>query len=204
MTAWHRFAATALAAACMVWPITAAQAATCQPGGGKLDTRIALFPYIGDPVAFSQFNMVIAKKFRIMSDSLTGRGLPDIGDIDLLPLHGKLDTPQKQANYMSQNPYLSLWQGVIQKPGATAKAVSYIYLCPFKGPLSTAEVTLSLPIIADDGANKLYTHSIVTFYALAMNAIASKCPANVPKAYLDQALASFENLKSRGVKDNDD
>lgn len=204
MKARYSLGLVLLTVACAVLRLPAASAATCQPSGGMLDTRIGLVPYLGGkPDDFQQFNLIMGTKFQRMSGALTGNGLPAVGTITLEQRQGIFKTWPEQESYVTTNHFLSLWQGLIDISAQPPQAVSNIYLGPFKGPLNAPMVTLPLPIRPADMANTLDTHSMVTLYALAMNARASKCPANVSKTYLDMALAIYKDLIKQGVNNAD-
>lgn len=199
MKARHRLVIILLTIACAFLRPLSVMAATCQPGGGTLDTQIALIPYVGKSEDFQMFNAIMLRKFRSMSSALTGNGLPDVGTIDLQQRQGVFKTWPEEESYVTSNHYLSLWQGMIDSSGQPPQASSNIYLGRFKGQLKDPEVTLPLALKPSDAANTMDTHTMVTFYALAMNAIASKCPASVSKTYLDLALAIYKDLVKHGA-----
>jgi len=176
--------------------------AACSASG--LDTQIGLFRYGGDPLDFDTFQKVIAARFRQMSYEFDKPGQPDISGLQLSgPLNAPPDASAKVLKtYADANlQFLALWTGTIETKNDSKTAFSNIYLGRFNGTLAPPEVRLSLPVTMQDVSNTIDTHSMVTFYALAMNARVASCPANVVKALMDKASAKYQDLARRHYTD---
>jgi hypothetical protein len=100
--------------------------------------------------------------------------------------------------------YLALFSGdVLTDPGSHTVIVSDIYLGSYRTDHSDRAIKCELPYVRDQVINLHDSHILVTLYALAMDAKATKLPGEAVLALLAEAQTISNDLKRRDSMQGD-
>lgn len=171
--------------------------------------RIQFFQYAGaeDGEARNQnsrFRAVISDKVIAWSEELRGptanAALPEL---ELIAAGADtLTSATALQQYWLQTHSLELFKGVLEPAERGGYGVrSRIYLGDLGAPLQTKSVLVSMKIAATEMANTMDAHSIVTYFALAMDLQRRRCDRAVVAGVLSKVQEKLADLKRRGSVD---
>ena len=176
---------------------------------------IVLFDYSGAEQGeaknqFSRFKGLLRDKIMVWSEELgqLRQGAPFLEHLALFPsdsgpLPDTLANLSDVHNYWDRMHALELLRGIVQPGNDTFFVQSRIYLGDLKGTLPKPSVAMTLPITAREFANASDSHSLVTYYALAMEAKRLQCPSGIMVELLSRAKEKAADLRKRGMADPD-
>jgi hypothetical protein len=190
--------------------LTAAPAAlACDPAIDPLGPRakVYLFDYGGAESddardRHSQFQAAMLDKAERWGEELSRLGV----DADYLEqlqvikagkdaLAGK---PALVGRYWKDSHALQLMSGIVDGASGQYSVRSRMYLGELRGGLESSSLLVGMPITASQFGNVMDSHSIVTFYALAVDAERRHCDRAVAIALLNSLNEKVSDLKRRG------
>jgi hypothetical protein len=197
-----------------------ATAQTCPRSGTNLQPRliIPLFRYepTSDSTARSQFELfrsVVGTKLSTLAEEAKGAAIhsgvqttnfPDGLTLYLRagqPLDDTLQDLTKRRQYWEQSDSLQLlrgrvWLGVPGKPFVQ----SDIYIGELRGAFPRPEVVVRLAVDPDEVATTNDSHSVVTYFALAMEARRLGCDQAIARSFLARASSILRDIQRREKK----
>lgn len=200
---------------CVVLGLLLAPALACDPqaAGGAPRRTIVLFDYSGAEQGeaknqYSLFKGALRDKMAVWFEELADlrRGAPFLDDLKLHPQGGSslpdtLAGPRDVEEYWRRNQALELLRGGVLPRNGSFSVQSRIYLGELKGGLASTSVSVGLPIVSSEFANASDSHSLVTYYALAMEAKRLHCPPGVVVGLLGKAREKATDLVRRKMGD---
>ena len=181
----------------------------CDPAVDPLGprARVYLFDYGGaeSPDARdrqSQFQSAMLDRAERWAEELSRLGI----DTDYLEklevvkvgpdtLAGK---PARIHEYWSRSHALQLMSGIVESAGGRFNVRSRLYIGDLRGTLDTSSLVVGMPIVASQFGNVMDSHSIVTFYALALDAERRRCDRAIAIALLNSLDEKVTDLRRRG------
>jgi hypothetical protein len=211
MTRWpcrqrrRRRAAFAALAVC----VAMRAAAGCDPAVDPLGPRakVFLFDYGGaeSPVArdrHSQFQAAMLDKAERWGEELSQLGVGADYLEQLQVVRAGRDTlagnPALVRKYWSDSHALQLMSGIVDASDGQFEVRSRLFIGDLRGSLPTSSLLVGMPITASQFGNVMDSHSIVTFYALAIDAERRRCDRAVTIALLNALDEKVADLKRRG------
>lgn len=191
--------------------LPAALACDLQAAGGGPRRTIVLFDYSGAEQGeaknqYSLFKGALRDKMTVWLEELADlrSGAPFLDDIRLHPqgsasLPDTLAGPRDVEEYWRRNRALELLRGGVLPGDGSFSVQSRIYLGDLRGGLGSPSVAVSLPIAGSEFANASDSHSLVTYYALAMEAKRLGCPSGVVVGLLGRAREKAADLVRRNM-----
>ena len=202
-------AAGLCASALLLWP---AQVSACD----SVDPRdtVFMFNYGGADVGearnqHSQFQSAIHDKARQWVDELkrlsAGLDYLDGFHVEKPGEDTLAGNPARTRQFFAGTRALELLSGVVTKDsGRDSYSVrSRIFVGELRGSLGEESVVVSMPISAAQFGSMMDSHSVVTFYALAMDARRRKCDRAVSIALLSALMEKVRDLGRHGPLDPD-
>lgn len=185
-----------------------ASACDSQAAAGARQT-IVLFDYSGAEQGeaqnqYSRFKGVLRDKTIVWGDELAdlSEAAPFLGDLGLGgPFPDTLTRPSDVKEYWRRNQALELLRGSVFPVDDSFSVTSRIYLGELSGGLGSTSVSVSLPISPDEFGNANDSHSLVTYYALAMEAKRLQCAPGVVVGLLGKAREKAADLDRRNMGD---
>lgn len=195
-----------------------AAAQVCPPSGAIVQPRliIPLFRYepAADSVARSQFDLfrsVIGTKLSTLAEEAKAGGLHSNaqtssfpGGLTLYlrsgqPLDDTLQDSTQRRQYWKQSNSLELLRGRVWlgAPGNPHFVQSDIYIGELRGAFPRPEVTVKLAVDPDEVSTTNDTHSVVTYFALAMEAKRLGCDPAVSRRFLARAASILRDIQRR-------
>lgn len=199
-------------------------AAECTGISASVQPRliIPLFRYAGstESVAsnnFSLFQAVITTKLNALvgevqqrvsmqGDASTSNGATDIGlgylrALQLYipqdgPIPDSLNTPEKLETYWRKQNALQLLRGELWS-GKPYFVDSHIFVGDLRGDFPSTVINVRLAIRPELIGNNNDSHSLVTYYALAMDAKRLKCDPAIVRNLLSRAWSVMQDLNRR-------
>ena len=208
----HCLRGTLLSLALVTWFVPAS-ACDSQAMGVAPRGTVVLFDYSGAEQGearnrYSLFKGVLRDKMAVWFEELGDlrRVAPFLGELKLHPrgnasLPDTLAGPGDVEEYWRRNPALELLRGGVISQNGTFSVQSRIYLGDFKGGLEPASVSVRLPIVSSEFANASDSHSLVTYYALAMQAKSLHCSSGIIVGLLNKAREKAVDLARRKMAD---
>jgi hypothetical protein len=190
-------------------------ASACDPqaaSGGPRRT-IVLFDYSGAEQGeaknqYSLFKGALRDKMTVWFEELSDlrRGAPFLDDLRLHPQGGislpdSLAGPGDVEEYWRRNQALEILRGGILPSDGGFSVQTRIYLGDLSGRLGSTSVSVRLPIASSEFGNASDSHSLVTYYALAMEAKRLKCHSGVVVGLLSKASEIAADLVRRNMGD---
>lgn len=165
---------------------------------------IPLFKYAGTEVGeaqnqFSQFKGIIVRKLTTLIDELQDYAYLSKLDIHLpggSPISDTLTNPEKRHVYWRDTNALELLRGTLWQ-GNPYFVDSEIYIGDLRGNFPRREVHTRLLIAPENVPSTNDTHSLVTYYALAMDARRLQCEPALVRHFLSRAYSILQDLKGR-------
>jgi hypothetical protein len=202
----------AASAACAILLFGPMSAATTACDSAPVRNTIVLFDYSGAEHGearnqYSLFKAALRDKIQVWFDELAElrSSAPFLRDLTLHPAGGPLpDTlagPADVEKYWRSTRALELLRGGILPDNGSYSVKSRIYLGELSAGLGSTSVSVSLPITAGEFANANDSHSLVTYFALAMEAKRLNCPPGVRVGLLGKALEKAADLTRRNMGD---
>jgi hypothetical protein len=184
----------------------------CDSPAASARQTIVLFDYSGAEQGearnqYSLFKGALRDKITVWFDELADLrpAAPFLGDLGLHPRSGPLpDTlagPSDLEEYWRRNQALELLRGGVVPGNGNFSVRSRIYLGELSGELGSTSVSVSLPISGNEFANANDSHSLVTYYALAMEAKRLQCAPGVVVGLLGKAREKAADLERRNMGD---
>lgn len=165
---------------------------------------IPLFKYSGAEVGeaqnqFSQYKGIIVRKLSALIDELPQYTYLENLDIHLpggLPITDTLTNRQRRQAYWTDTHALELLRGTLWS-GTPYFVDSEIYIGDLRGRFPRNEVHMRFAIEPENVPSTNDTHSLVTYYVLAMDARRLKCEPALVRRFLSNAYSILEDLKGR-------
>ena len=160
-------------------------------------TRIMVVPYIGDKEQFQSFRGIIETKIDRLKEDFPPK-YAYTRDIHLEDAEKK---PSDFEGFWRETGSLAILSGIVFPQNQKSYVNSTFYLYDLKGNLGSDSVTLDLAIEPEEYGATRDTHSIVTLYALAMDAKRLGYPPDVVFRFLSRAYeisTSLPNPARRG------
>lgn len=194
-----------LALALALWPgltVPAAASPACSPKR----LLIPVVQYLGassGPAAndFELFIGILDEKIGIIRNEF-----PDIDYIKDLSLlfagHGRKPFPPFNADadalrYWRESESLKILQGSIWSKDDVSYAKSKIVLGELTGRFLDSIVTLRLPIVDEAVPTTLDSHSMITYFALMMDAKRMRCDQGIINHFKSKAFSALCNIKRK-------
>ena len=175
----------------------------------KARVKIPLFQYGGALTGeaqnkYSSFQTLLTRKLTVLIRELQ----KDRADLDYLeslgiylpegkPLVDDLLTPAKRQEYWLGSRSLELLRGEITKTENYYIVLSDIYIGDLGAELGRKEIVISLPIVAELVPHTNDTHSLITYYLLAMDAKQLDCEMPLINHYMSKAWSVYLDLAKR-------
>jgi hypothetical protein len=186
-------------------------------GGATVPPRliVPLFQYLPtDPASTSQFELfrsVLSTKLSALADeasaALSPSGAPQAefpGRLELYlrkgrPLEDTLEDPAQRRLYWDKSNSLELlrgrvWLGTSGKPHVVQ---SDIYIGDLRGAFPRSDVVVKLAIDPDEVSTTNDSHSVVTYFALAMEARRLGCDQAISRNLLARAKSILQDIRRR-------
>lgn len=184
-------------------------APACDPAIDPLGPRakVYLFDYGGAESAdardrHSQFQAAMLDKAERWGEELSrlGVGADYLEQLQVIKsgkdaLAGK---PALVGRYWRDSHALQLMSGIVDGESGQYSVRSRMYLGELRGGLESPSLIVGMPIAASQFGNVMDSHSIVTFYALAVDAERRRCDPAVAIALLNSLNEKVSDLKRRG------
>ncbi len=179
----------------------------CLNDTGQPRVTVVLFQYAGtehgDEVKnfFSRFRLMLQRQLETIPGDIAYRS---IGSVDLNTLRvffAGPDTIQNLADrtdYSSRDGILEVLRGDVQRVGQRFQVTSYVFLGERKGKLTRPEIAISMPIHTAAYANTRDGFTLISTYALAVDAHLRQCPGPLVTALLDSARNRITTIEARG------
>ena len=203
--------------ALMLAPAVLAQ--RCPPAGSAIEPRlrISLFRYepTTDNAAASQFQLfasLLNTKVSTLADevkasrSASGAAKNDFPDGVYLytragqPLDDTLQNPNRRKTHWEDTAALELLRGRVWAtgPGKPYVVQSDIYIGELRGQFPRPEISVKLPIVDSEASTTSDSHSVITYYVLAMEAKQLSCDQAIARGLLARALSILKDIRRRG------
>ena len=185
-------------------------ASACDPqAAASARQTIVLFDYSGAEQGeaqnqYSSFKGALRDKATVWVDELADLSevAPFLGDLGLGgPFPDTLTRTSDVKEYWRRNQALELLRGSIFPVDGSFSVMSRIYLGELSGGLGSTSVLVSLPISPNEFGNANDSHSLVTYYALAMEAKRLQCSPGVVVGLLSRAREKAADLDRRDIGD---
>ena len=195
--------------ATLVLLAAAPAALACDPAIDPLGPRakVYLFDYGGAESAdardrHSQFQAAMLDKAERWGEELSRLGVGSDYLEQLEVIKAGKDTlagkPALVSNYWTKSHALQLMSGIVDGASGQYSVRSRLYLGGLRGALDSPSLIVGMPIAASQFGNVMDSHSIVTFYALAVDAERRHCDRAVAIALLNSLNEKVTDLKRRG------
>lgn len=195
--------------AVVVMLAAAPAALACDPAIDPLGPRakVYLFDYGGAESAdardrHSQFQAAMLDKAERWGEELSrlGVGADYLEQLQVIKagkdaLAGK---PALVGRYWKDSHALQLMSGIVDGSSGQYSVRSRMYLGELRGGLESSSLIVAMPITASQFGNVMDSHSIVTFYALAVDAERRHCDRAVAIALLNSLNEKVSDLRRRG------
>jgi hypothetical protein len=170
----------------------------CAPTGAQDQprTRIMVVPYIGDKVQFQSFRGIIETKIDRLKEDFP----PKYAYTRDLHLEDAETKPSDFEGFWRETGSLAILSGIVFPQQQRSYVKSTFYLYDLKGNLGSNSVTLDLAIEPEEYGATRDTHSIVTLYALAMDAKRLGSSPDVVSRFLSRAYEISTSLPSSARK----
>lgn len=202
----------ALAAAFAVFGTTAAMGQCNSKEPVRIELR--MFKYYGTESGpaqdkFSLFYQILIEKLKHIQDEANS---PDVDTkyldkLKIIPDYAKLELPPKEAEKLKtiweSFPALILLSGALDLEGTTYYVDSSIYWGGLKPAGLRDYIYARMPVTPAGQRNALDTHSLITFFALAMDAKRRGCHSSVVLHLLEHAAEKAKDLERRNELDGD-
>jgi hypothetical protein len=189
---------------------TAPAAPACDPQVDSLGPRakVYLFDYAGAEEGearnrHSQFQAAMLDKAERWSEELStlGVGTDYLGQLQVIragrdSLAGRPDQVRK---FWSDSHALQLLSGIVDSDASGYSVRSRIFLGELRGGLASSSIVVGMPVVASQFGNVLDSHSIVTYYALAIDARRRRCDPAVAIALLNSLAEKVADLRRRNA-----
>jgi hypothetical protein len=106
--------------------------------------------------------------------------------------------PALVGKYWRDSHALQLMSGIVDGASGQYSVRSRMYLGDLRGALESSSLIVGMPIAASQFGNVMDSHSIVTFYALAVDAERRRCDRAVAIALLNSLNEKVSDLRRRG------
>ena len=171
---------------------------------------ICIFKYAGTDSTignnnFAIFRKIYEEKISLLKDELSifSDDLSYLSELRMFPplaskaLEDAFSMESDLKEYWKSSDALQLLRGSVFQKEATTYVRSQIYLGISSDSLNISSVVVRLPVIDEEFPNTSDTHSIVTYYALAMDAERLGKVSTVVRL-LSKALEKLRDLERRG------
>jgi len=203
------------AIAALLFAIPAA-AQVCPPAGAKLEPRVLIPLFRYEPVT----DNAAASHFRLFSSVLNTKVAALAGEASSgaaraafasglriythanQPLDDTLQDAAQRKDYWDKSNSLGLLRGRIW-PGAAGKPQSVqsdFYIGELRGAFPRPELTVQLPLDENQVSTTNDSHSVVTYYALAMEARRLGCDQAISRGLLARAASILRDIRRRAGK----
>lgn len=183
----------------------------CDPRVDSLGPRakIYLFDYAGaeDGEArnrHSQFQAAMLDKAELWSEELSrlGVGTEYLRELQVIRRGPDLlsGRPEQIRKYWADSHALQLLRGTVDSDASGYSVLSRVYLGDLRGGLASPSLVVGMPIVASQFGNVLDSHSIVTYYALAVDAQRRRCDPAVAIALLNSLCEKVADLRRRSPR----
>jgi hypothetical protein len=171
--------------------------------------RIQFFDYGGAEAGDasnqnSLFRAVMKDKVISWADELrnVASGHDSLPELALIPAGvDNLTSPTAIRNYWTQTHSLELLKGALGLDQGVYKVSSRIYLGELGAPLQRESIAVDMPIKASEFGKTMDAHSIVTYFALAMDLNRRHCDDALVVGVLSRVQEKFADLKRSGPID---
>jgi hypothetical protein len=153
-------------------------------------TRIMVVRYIGNQEQFQSFRGIIEKKIDTLKGDFPSQYIYT-QDIHLEDVEKK---PSDIEGFWRETGSLAVLSGMVFPQNQKSYVKSTFYLYDLKGNLGSDSVTLDLVIEPEEYGATQDTHSIVTLYALAMDAKRLGYTSDVVSRFLSRAYEISSSL----------
>lgn len=198
-----------LAAVAMLLQLATPTALACDAAIDPLGPRakVYLFEYGGAESAeardrHSQFQAAMLDKAERWGEELSRLGVGADYLEQLQVIKAGKDTlagkPALVGRYWRDSHALQLMSGMVDGTAGQYSVRSRLYLGELRGALESSSLIVGMPIAPNQFGNVMDSHSIVTFYALALDAERRRCDRAVAIALLNSLNEKVSDLERRG------
>lgn len=202
LRAWLRTAAPRVLIAGVAAVAAPRTALGCDPAVGPR-VIVYLFDYGGAESAeardkHSQFQKVMHQKARTWGQELGRLGVQAAYLEDLKVKLAGRDEPDDFRQFWSVTQALELMSGIVDGAAGQYTVTSELFIGDLRGTLDSDSLIVGMPITPSQFGNIVDSHSIVTFYALALDAERRRCDPAVSVALLSALEEKIADLRRRG------
>lgn len=164
--------------------------------------KIHMFKYYGAEAGEQQvgvFKNVLKTKIITMIEELTnvGQNFDYLNDLKFLPIEKDLpSSPREISKFWEESHSLQLLSGTIHSKDNVVTVNSSVYLGDLKGSLSKRLIEIEMSISPNHFRSNHDSHSLMTLYALAMDAKRLNLPSEMVALYLGKAHAIVQDLNA--------
>jgi hypothetical protein len=181
----------------------------CDPAVDPLGPRakVYLFDYGGaeSPDArnrFSQFQSAMLDRAERWAEelSLLGVGADYLRELQVIKAGPDTlaGSPAQVRDYWTRSHALQLMSGIVDGADGQFSVRSRMFIGDLRGSLDSSSLVVGMPIVASQFGNIMDSHSVVTYYALALDAIRRRCDRAVAIALLNSVDEKVTDLRRRG------
>lgn len=158
---------------------------------------------------FSLFYQILVEKLKHIQDEATSAEIDTkyLNNLKIIPDFAKLEPPPREKDKLKtiwdSYPALILLSGLLDLDGTTYYVDSSIYWGGLKPAGLPDSIYARMPVTPAGQRNATDTHSMITFFALAMDAKRRGCHSSVVLHFLELADEKAKDLERRKELDDD-
>lgn len=107
-------------------------------------------------------------------------------------------SPTQVRDYWTRSHALQLMSGIVDGAHGQFSVRSRMFIGDLRGSLDSSSLVVGMPIVASQFGNIMDSHSVVTYYALALDALRRRCDRAVAIALLNSVDEKVTDLRRRG------
>jgi hypothetical protein len=145
------------------------------------------------------FKHVLQTKIYNMVEDLQSRGryFDYLNSLRIVPQEKNLlFSPAELSNFWKESHALEILSGLVHLKGDTVTVYSQVYLGDLNGSLRKKHIDLEMSIAPGNFRFNNDSHSLITLYALAMDAKRRNLPSDVVASYLSKAHEIAQDLQT--------